>query len=105
MQDTFFPFFLFRFIYFIFLFRLLSFLFSFFFFVLFSYYAYTNDIYDTCLCPATLRNLRDMDRTSDFYNTCYAIIYKSILNAYIDVCICDELGYILMYIYLIIPIS
>ena len=54
----------------------------------------------TCLCPVTLRNLRDMDRTSGFYNTCYAIIYKRILNAYIDVCICDELGYFLMYILL-----
>ena len=33
----------------------------------------------------------------DIFNTSYAIIYKSILNTYIDVCICDELGYILMY--------
>ena len=30
---------------------------------------------------------------------CYAIIYESILNAYIDVC--DALGYILMYTFLL----
>ena len=35
-----------------------------------------------------------------FYNTCYAIIYESILNAYIDVALHSvfaEPGYILMY--------
>ena len=31
-------------------------------------------------------------------DTCYAIIYKSILNAYIDVCICNELGYFNVYL-------
>ena len=49
------------------------------------------------------RNLRDVDRSWIFIiRTCYAIIYKSILNAYIDVCIYDEIGYI---VYLITPIS
>ena len=42
-------------------------------------------------------NLRD--RIGWIFITCYAIIYKSILNADIDVT-CDELGYILMYILL-----
>ena len=42
-------------------------------------------------------NLRD--RIGWIFITCYAIIYKSILNADIDVT-CDKLGYIFMYILL-----
>ena len=42
-------------------------------------------------------NLRD--RIGWVFITCYAIIYKSILNADIDVT-CDKLGYIFMYILL-----
>ena len=103
---SFFSFFVLRiyFLFFLFPFSLYFFLFLFPFLLYFSFltcqilFIYsTNDIYDTCVLQRC-HNLRDIGQPCGFYNTCYAIIYKSILNAYtayIDVCICDELGYIL----------
>ena len=68
------PFFLFSFF--------LSFLLSTFF--PFFLFRFTLLHYDQCLCVC----VRTWAGPSDSYNTCYAIIYKSILNAYIDACIC-----------------
>ena len=80
-----FPFFLFRLLSSFFLFRLLSSFFPFFLFRLLT--TRMAFIIHVCVLQCC-RNLKDMDRPLDFYYTCYAIIYKSILNAYIDICIC-----------------
>ena len=62
-------------------------------------------MYDTCNVAAIYvsmscnDNLRDVDRHLDLdYNTCYAINYKSILNAYIDVAMSYISYYISFYI-------
>ena len=102
LLSSFFPFFLFRFTFvlFPFFFVLLwsSFSFSFYFrpFSLFPFSCLLLTIRMTLMIHVYVlqhcSNLRDMGQPLDFYNTSYAIIYKSILNAYI----CDELGYILL---------
>ena len=98
-----FPFFLFRFTFFLFpffLFRFTFFLFPFFLFrftfFLFPFFPLLCSflLFMTHVCVLQrCCNLRD--RIGWVFITCYAIIYKSILNADIEVT-CDELGYILM---------
>ena len=67
--------------------------FLFFFFVYFRFWPFFLFYLNIA---AIFRDMHGRGWPSYFYNTCYAIIYKSILNAYI----CDKLGYALMYILL-----